>query len=134
MSGNKLDKRVVLAGLWITLMILFLYADVFSLYRPGQIEKIISGYMGPFKVGQMSLLVASLLMALPAIMILISLTLASKANRYINIIVASFYLLVEIGNIAGETWAYYIVYGIIELVITIGIIYTSIRWVVGTQP
>ena len=128
LDDKKINIKIVLAGLWIVLMILFLYADVFSLYRTGQIEKMISGYMGPFIVSQNSLLLSSILMAIPALMIIISLTIKTNINRYINIVVAFVYILVEIGNMIGETWIYYLVYGIFELAITIIIIINSIKW------
>ena len=128
LDDSRINVKIILAGLWIVLMVLFLYADVFSLYRTGQIEKMISGHMGPFIVSQNSLLLSSLLMAIPALMIIISLTLKSKINRYSNIVVASAYILVEIGNMIGETWIYYLVYGVIELIITVFIIIKAIKW------
>ena len=128
LDDKKINIKFVLAGLWIVLMILFLYADVFSLYRTGQIEKMISGYMGPFIVSQNSLLLSSILMAIPALMIIISLTIKSNINRYINIVVGFLYILVEIGNMIGETWIYYLFYGALELAITIIIIINSIKW------
>jgi len=127
-DDTKVNVKIILAGLWTVLMVLFIYADIFSLFRNGQIEKMISGYMGPFMVTQNSLLIASLLMAIPALMIIISLTLKSKINRYINIVVALAYVFVEIGNMIGETWIYYLVYGIIEIIITIFIVIKAIKW------
>ena len=128
LDDTKINVKNILAGLWTVLMILFIYADIFSLFRTGQIEKMMSGHMGPFIVSQNSILIASLLMAIPALMIIISLTLKSKLNRYINIVVALIYIFVEITNMIGETWIYYLVYGIIEVIITLFIIIKAIKW------
>jgi len=128
LADTKINVKIILAALWTVLMILFIYADIFSLFRTGQIEKMMSGHMGPFLVSQNSLLVASLLMVIPALMIIISLTLKPKINRYINIVVALVYVFVEIGNMIGETWIYYLVYGIIEVIITVFIILKAIKW------
>jgi len=38
------------------------------------------------------------------------------------------FTLVNIGNLVGEKWAYYLFYGIIEIIITITIIIISIKW------
>ena len=48
--------------------------------------------------------------------------------KWINIIAGIVYTLVNVGNIVGEKWAYYLIYGIIEIIITILIIIKSIKW------
>jgi hypothetical protein len=106
-------------------MMLYLYADFFSLYRPG---KMISGLMGPFPVTQVSLLSSSILMAIPAVMIFLSLSLKATVNRWISITFGILYTLVGIANLVGETWAYYIFYGLIETVITLLIVFTAWKW------
>jgi len=37
----KINVKMKLSALWATLMFLYIYADIYSLYRPGQIEKMI---------------------------------------------------------------------------------------------
>ena len=54
----KINVKMKLSALWVALMLLYIYADIFSLFRPGQIEEMISGRMGPFPVTQGSLLVS----------------------------------------------------------------------------
>ncbi len=128
LQDKKVNIKMVLSGLWTAIMFVYLYADVLSLFRPGIINKMIDGYMGPFRVDQMALLLAGLLMLVSIIMIPLSLLLAARANRIVNIVAAIFLSLVAVANIMGEVWIYYLVYGIIELVITIAIIILSIRW------
>lgn len=38
------------------------------------------------------------------------------------------YTLVNIGNLVGEVWAYYWIYGILEIIVTIGIIIVAVKW------
>jgi hypothetical protein len=66
----KISTRIKLSGLWFTLMVLYIYADIFSLYRPGYINEIIAGFMGPLTVDQFTLITSSILMAIPALMII----------------------------------------------------------------
>ena len=87
------DVRTKLSALWIAMMLLYIYADILSLFRPGQIEEIMDGLMGPFPVTQGSLVVASLLMIIPAVMVFLSLTLKPGVNRWTNIALGYFILL-----------------------------------------
>ncbi|GHU07146.1 hypothetical protein FACS1894151_01010 [Spirochaetia bacterium] len=124
----KLNTRTVLIGLWTALMLLYIYCDIFTFFRPNHINEIIDGFMGPFPVNQISLMVAGILMALPALMIIANLFIKMVKIKWINIIGGILFTLVNIGNMVGEKWAYYIIYGIIELIITVLIIMKSIKW------
>lgn len=124
----KISTKIKLLVLWITLMLLYIYADIFSFYRPGYINEVIAGFMGPLKVSQMALVSSSILMAIPALIIVASLFLKEKIVRWLNIIAGSLYTVVGVGNMLGETWAYYLLYGTIEILITIIIVVTALRW------
>jgi len=109
-------------------MLLYIYADILSLFRPGQIKEMIEGLMGPVPVTQVSLLTASILMIIPAVMVFLSLTLKPKVNRWANIILGVLYTVVNISNLIGETWAYYISFGIVEIALTLLIVWYAWRW------
>ena len=127
-EDKKLSTRAILIGLWVSLMLLYIYCDIFSFFRPNHINEILEGLMGPFEVNQISLLIAGVLMAIPALMIVANLFIKLVAIRWINIIVGIIYTFVNIGNIIGEIWVYYLFYGIIEIGITVLIIIKSIKW------
>jgi len=74
--------------------------------------------MGPLPVTQGSLFAASLLMIIPAVMVFLSLTLKPAVNRWTNIILGVLYTLVNISNLIGETWVYYIFFGVVEILLT----------------
>lgn len=124
----KINTKIKLLVLWITLMILYIYADIFSFYRPGYINEVIAGFMGPLKVSQMTLISSSILMAIPTLMIVVCLFSKEKMVRWLNIIAGSLYTVVGVGNLLGETWVYYLLYGTIEIIITIFIVVTALRW------
>jgi len=128
MEDMKINVKMKLAALWVAMMLLYIYADILSLFRPGQIEEMIEGLMGPFPVTQGSLLTASILMIIPAVMVFLSLTLRPKVNRWANVTLGVLYTLVNISNLIGETWAYYIFFGIIEIVLTLLIVWYAWRW------
>jgi len=124
----KISVKIKLSALWVAMMLLYIYADILSLFRPGQVEEMIAGLMGPFPVTQASLLTASILMIIPAVMVFLSLILKPKVNRRVNISLGLLYTLVNISNLIGETWAYYIVFGLVEIVLTLLMVWYAWKW------
>ena len=125
---NKIPTAIKLAGLWTTLMLLYIYCDIYATFRTGFLEEAMAGNMGPFEVSQLSLALAGALMIIPALMITANLFLKQKAAKWANIIIGGLYTLVNIGNLMGETWAYYWLYGLCEIFITVVIIIVAIKW------
>ena len=125
----KINVKMKLSALWVALMLLYIYADIFSLFRPGQIKEMIEGLMGPLPVTQGSLLTASILMIIPAVMVFLSLTLSPRVNRWANIILGVLYTFVNISNLIGETWIYYISFGVVEIALTLLIVWYAWKWI-----
>ncbi|MFC3854177.1 DUF6326 family protein [Salinispirillum marinum] len=130
-QDRPVNPRIVLATLWTTLLMLYLYADVLSLYVPGHLNEMIDGYMGPIVASQTSLMLAAVLMTLPSLMIVLSLVLSYTANRRSQIGLGALYTLVNVGNVIGEDWLYYLFFGAVEVVLTVSIVVYAVRWRVG---
>ena len=128
MEDVKINVKMKLSALWAALMLLYIYGDIFSLYRPGQLEEMMSGRMGPFPVTQGSLLAAALLMVIPAVMVFLSLSVKPYVYRWANIILGVLYTFVNISNLVGETWVFYIFIGLVEIVLTILIVGYAWKW------
>ena len=122
------DTKLIVMSAWIALMCLYIYCDIFSLYRPGTIDDISRGRMGFLVVSQMSLFVASFLMIIPSMMILVSILSTAKVNRIINLITSTIFFLVNIGNLVTETWGYYYLFGLLEIGLVTFIFIVSLRW------
>jgi hypothetical protein len=67
-------------------------------------------------------------MAIPIIMIFLSLVLKPKVNRWANIIVGILYTGFIIIFMIGDGWAYYYFYSIIEIVMTLLILWHALKW------
>ena len=128
MEDVRIPVKMKLSALWAALMLLYIYADHFSLFRTGQIEEMISGRIGPFPVTQGSLLAFSILMMIPAVMVFLSLALKPTVSRWANIILGVLYTFVNISNLIGETWAYYMFFGVVEIVLTLLIVWYAWKW------
>jgi Family of unknown function (DUF6326) len=127
-ADHSVSVKVKLAGLWAAMMLLYVYADILSLFRPGQIAEIESGKIGSFDVSQSSLVIASLIVILPALMVVLSLTLRVSLNRPANLALGLLFTLVNVGNLIGESWVYYFLFGLLEIALTLTIVAIAWNW------
>lgn len=84
--------------------------------------------MGPLDVSQASLLAASVVVIIPAVMVFLTLVLKQKLARLTNIILGVLFTLVNIANLFGEGWAYYILFGVLEILATLLIVRYAWNW------
>lgn len=125
---NPIDTRLKLAALWAAMMLAYVYGDILSLFRPGQLGEMMNGRMGPFPVTQGSLLTTAVLTLIPALMIFASVALRAGTIRWANIVLGVVYTLVNISNLIGENWAYYIFIGLAEIALTVLIVWHAWTW------
>ena len=130
-EDSRVNTKLKLSAAWMALIAFYIYADFLSLYRPGQIDEVRRGVMGPFDVSQATLLVASLIVMIPAVMIVLSLLLSAGVNRSLNLGLAILYTLVNISNLVGEEWVFYFLFGIAEIALTVYIFFTARSWPAG---
>ena len=124
------DVRIIISALWVSVMFLYVYGDLKTFYKPGTIEGIIEGKAGGIKITQVFLLGSAILMMVPAVMIFLSLTLSYPVIRWANFILGIFYSGVMVVTMLMQgTWAYYIFFGIVEVVLTATIAWTAWNWV-----
>jgi len=130
LEDRGVNVKVKIAGLWAASMFLFIYVDYFGLFIPGVMEKIIAGEVAHtgIQISQIFLLIAMTLMIIPSLMIALSLILKAKANRWTNIIVGIFQIIVLIAGTIGETWIYYIYATVIEVALIALIVRYAWKW------
>jgi hypothetical protein len=109
LEDTSIPVQAKLAALWASLMFLYLYVDLLSLYQPGVIDGILDGRVWELDITQTWAIGALALMSIPIAMVPLSLTLPARANRLTNLIVAALYAAVSIANAVGETWTYYFI-------------------------
>src|SRR5215212_6132643 len=123
--------RAKLAAAWTSLMFLYIYVDYFALYKPGVVDDILAGIVFEFDIGPTFLGIALTLIAIPSLMILLSTTLPARANRIMNLVVASVYIPVSAFNAVGESWTYFYFYGLsigLELLLLAFILRSAWTW------
>lgn len=125
---TKIDVKIKISALWIAVMFLYAYVDIFSLFKPGVIGGINAGKMFVFQINQTFLFFTTLYIAIPSVMIFLSLVLKPPVNRWTNTIVSTFYILTMLGACIGETWGFYIFGTVIESLLLLLIIWYAWKW------
>ncbi len=120
-----------LAAAWTSLMFLVIYIDYFHLYQPGEIDLIRNGVIFDFDISATLMSIFFVVIAIPALMVMLSMALPARVNRLTNLVVASLYIPVMVFNIAGATgdWYFYYVLTIgVELLILAFILRSAWAW------
>ena len=103
----RMPVQAKLAAAWTSFMFLYAYVDILGFFKPGTIDDILVGVVWEFDVSQVFMVVALSLMAVPILMVFLSMTLPARANRTTNLIVASVQVPYTAFNVVGESWTYY---------------------------
>lgn len=125
----KINIQIKLSALWASVTLFYLYGDYFELYIPDKVAGLVSGQNmldSPIK-----LFTASVLLAIPAIMVSLSVLLKPQINRWLNIVFGVFFtaLMLLIAFTSMVPWrAFYAFYAILESVITALIVWYAIKW------
>lgn len=116
-TPNTLDNRRIpvqakLAAAWTSFMFLYVYVDVLNFYKPGVVDGILNGLVWRFDISPALLTVFLVSVSIPAVMVMLSMTLPDRANRVTNLVVASLLIPYSIFNAAGTTWEWIAFYAI----------------------
>ena len=127
-----INPRFRIAALWASMMFVFAYVDLFSLYRADVRADLEAGKMFAFTIGQGFLLGVTLYIALPSLMVFLSLVLPARITRIANVVLPVIYGLTIVGGAVGE-WSYYILGSAIEVGLLAGIAYYAWTWPKATD-
>jgi hypothetical protein len=107
LENLRMPVQAKLAAAWTSFMFLYIYVDYFHLYKPGAVDDILAGVVFEFDISQTLLTAFLTLVAIPILMVMLSMTLPARANRATNLVVASLYIPVSAFNAVGESWTYF---------------------------
>jgi Family of unknown function (DUF6326) len=125
----KVNIKLKLSALWTSVTLCYLYGDYFELYVPKKVEELISG--DNMLDSPMNLFAASVLLAIPALMVCLSILLKPALNRWLNIVFGLFFtaIMVLIAFTSIAPWrAFYVFLAIVESIITSFIVWYAWRW------
>lgn len=126
------NVKTTLASLWIALMFLYAYADILGFYRAENVQGVLEGELGGVEVTPVLLAGSAILMMVPIAMIVLSLSLRARADRWLNLVVGALYgvvlgVTVATGEFSGDT-AYYLLIAAAEAAVLAVILWRAWRW------
>jgi hypothetical protein len=114
------DIKAWLSTLWVFMLLNYLYCDIMTSFDP----TVSAG------LSRDALLAASVLMEIPMAMILLSRVLKYRPNRWANIIVGMFMVVVQVSTLfigSGPT-VYYVFFSVIEVACLLFIVWRAWSW------
>ncbi|MFB7835201.1 DUF6326 family protein [Streptomyces sp. NPDC056056] len=135
LEDPRIPVRAKLAAAWTSFMFLYAYVDILAFFKPGVIDDIESGVVWEFDISQSLLTVFLALMAIPILMVVLSMTLPARANRITNLVVASVQVPFAAFNAVGESWTYFYGLGVaLEVLVLALILRYAWTWPRTTPP
>jgi Family of unknown function (DUF6326) len=125
----KINVKLKLAALWISVTFCYIYGDYFELYVPKKVEGLLNGVNmldSPNK-----LFMAAFLLLIPSLMVCLSVILKPTINRALNICLGIFYTLFValVGVSSISAWRFfYVFYAVVEICLTSLIVWYAWRW------
>jgi Family of unknown function (DUF6326) len=127
LEPSNVNVRIKISALWTSMLFVFVYVDLFSLYRPDFQTDLKAGTVGGFTVNQSFLLATTAYIVIPSLMVFLSLILQPRLTRIANISLGVIYALTIIAGAVGD-WNYYILGSAIEVVLLTAIVYYAWTW------
>ncbi|HCB03857.1 MAG TPA: DUF6326 family protein [Nocardioides sp.] len=127
-----INPRIKIAALWTSMMFVFAYVDLFSMYRADIRADIEAGKLFAFTIGQGFLLGVTIYIVVPSLLLFLSLVLPVRVTRIANMIAAVLYAVTIAGGAIGE-WNYYILGSITEVALLAGVVYYAWTWPKSTD-
>jgi len=133
----RIPVQAKLAAAWTSLMFLVIYIDYFHLYQPGEIDDIRGGVIFEFDISGTLMSIFFAIIAIPALMIVLSMTLPARVNRATNLVVASLEIPAVGMNFLGSLPDYAFYYALtigVEVLILAFILRSAWTWPRRTAP
>jgi hypothetical protein len=110
-------------------MFLYTYGDILGFYTPGILEQLMSGEAEGIQITELFLFVMAIWMAIPSLMVFLSLALNANANRRANIVIG-IVSAIALGAtfFAGQFSVRYALHAIVEGVLIALIVWQAWKW------
>jgi hypothetical protein len=128
LEDTKVPVRFKLAALWTSVMFCYVYGDYFQLYKPGKLQDMLNGEMALGAVTQGMLVGTTILMAVPSLMIFLSLVLPAVVSRWLNVGAGLFYAAIMLLILFNGAWAFYMLFATIEVILTLLAVWYAWSW------
>ncbi len=124
---SNVNVRVKISALWASMLFVFAYVDLFSLYRADFRADVEAGKIAGFTINQSFLLGTTVYIVIPSLMVFLALVLRPRVGRIANIALGILYALTIIAGAIGE-WNYFILGSAVEIALLAAIVYYAWTW------
>lgn len=131
MTTTTIPAQAKIAAVWTSFMFLYAYVDILNFFKPGVLDSILNGKVWDFDVSATLLTFMLTSVAIPSVMVVLSMTLPARANRITNLIVAALLVPYTLFNAVGESleWAAFYAVSIgIEVALLAFILRSAWKW------
>jgi len=129
------DVRLILLSLWAAVDFCLVFAAILGNYKPGHLKGMIEGEVDGIKTTQGVVVGNAIMMAIQSVMVFLSLILPYPIISWVNIILGIFFIGVVFMTLAYyfthkiQTWVYYYVFVVTEIVLYGLIVWYAWVWV-----
>lgn len=129
LDNPKTNIKIKLAALWTSVVFCYLYGDYFELYTPDKVDSLVTGTNvldSPAK-----LFIASVILAIPSVMVALSILLNPIVNRFLNILFGMVFtlMMILIGVNSLTPWyGFYVFLAFLESTLTFSIVWFAWNW------
>jgi Family of unknown function (DUF6326) len=132
-EAARVNVRVKISALWTSMLFVFAYVDLFSLYRADVRADLEAGEIGGFEINQSLLFGTTVYVVIPSLMVFLALVLQPRIDRIANIALSVVYAVTIVASAIGE-WNYFILGSAVEVVLLAAIVYYAWTWPKEAAP
>ena len=123
----KVGVRLKISALWVAVLLLFAYGDIFGFLAPGHIQEVMESEISGIEITQTFLFAVSVYIAIAIVMVVLSLVLAAQVSRWANMVLATLYVVSIVASAVGED-AYFVFLSVVEIALLVLLIRFAWAW------
>jgi uncharacterized protein DUF6326 len=127
LEDGRVGVRLKISALWIAMLFLFAYGDIFGFFAPGHIEEILGGEISGITITQAFLFSVAVYVAIASVMVFLTLVLRPSVTRWMNIVLPILYVISIVASAIGES-AYFIFLSITEAALLLLVVWYAWTW------
>ncbi len=110
------------------MLFVYAYVDIFSLFRADVLQNALEGNVFVFEANQLFFLLTTIYILIPSCMVFLTLVLKARVSRMMNLILPTVYILTIAGSMVGETWLYYLLGSVVEILLLSALVWFAWKW------
>jgi Family of unknown function (DUF6326) len=134
LADEAVPVRLKISALWVAMLLLFAYGDIFGFFVPGRIDEITRGEISGIEITQGFLLAVSIYIAVASLMVFLTLVLRPSLNRWVNIVLPILYAVSIVASVIGEDHVYFFFLSGAEVALLVLIVRYAWVWPTESRP